>query len=420
METDEAGLNLVEYIRSDLKNDLIRLIIRTGQPGVAPERLVVDRYDIDDYKDKTELTAQKLYTTVRSALKAFRDLSVINANRRGLEKILESAPNLHRPQSLNNFFNGVLTQIISLCNLGENSLLATIESGLVVTASEERVAIQAGTGRFANFADNPEINELLQSCAESILQEKLNDTLPAEIYPIPLKVHDDTKGFICLENAHHLSGSDKRLIHIMANQCASALKNLELFIDLKEANYQALYMLAVAAEYKDKDTGDHINRLAHYTKQMAIALGFSTEEAERYGEASMLHDIGKVGIPDEILKKPGKLTVEEFAVIKTHPQLGADILCKNKWFTMACQIAYAHHEKWNGNGYPQGLKAEAIPLPARIVAIADVFDALINKRAYKEAWPVEKALALLKEEAGQHFDPNLVELFTRLYREGVL
>lgn len=420
METDDAGLKLVEYIRSDLKNTLMRLIVRTGQPGVAPERIVVDRYDIDDYKDKTELTAQKLYTTVRSALKAFRDLSVINANRRGLEKILDSAPNLHRPQSLNNFFDGILTQIIGLCNLGENSLLATIESGLVVTASEERISIQAGTGRFANFNENPEINELLRVCAESILQGKPSDILPAEIYPIALKVNDETKGFVCLENAHHLSASDKRLIHIMANQCASALKNLELFIDLKEANHQALYMLAVAAEYKDKDTGDHINRLAHYTQQMAKALDFSDEEAEHYGEASMLHDIGKVGIPDEILKKPGKLTAEEFDVIKTHPQLGSDILCKNKWFSTACQIAYAHHEKWDGSGYPRGLKAEAIPLPARIVAIADVFDALINKRAYKDPWPVEKALSLLEAEAGKHFDPKLVAVFIRLYHEGVL
>lgn len=420
METDDAGLKLVEFIRNDLKNEMIRLIIRTGQPGVAPEKLVVDLYDIDDYKDKTELTIQKLYTTVRSALKAFRDLSVINANRRGLGKILEAAPTLHRPQSLNNFFDGVLTQIISLCNLGENSLLATIESGVIVTASEERITVQAGTGRFANFVDDSDSYELIQACSEQVLRGKINDKLPEEIYPVPLKINDETLGFVCLENAHHLSTADQRLITIMANQCASALRNLHLFIDIKEANHQALYMLAVAAEYKDKDTGDHINRLAHYTSQIIKALGFSPEEAELIGEASMLHDIGKVGIPDDILKKPGKLTPEEFAVIKTHPQLGADILCKNKWFTTACQIAYAHHEKWDGGGYPQGLRGEAIPLAARIVAIVDVFDALINKRVYKDPWPVEKALALLEQEAGKHFDPKIVEVFVNLYRQGLL
>lgn len=420
METDDAGLKLVEYIRQVLKNNVVRLVVRTGQPGVAPERLVVDQYDIDDYKDKTELTAQKLYTTVRSALKAFRDLSIIDANRRSLEKILEAAPNLHKPQSLNHFFDGVLNQIIHLCNLGESSLLSTVEHGLVVTAGEERVAIQAGTGRFTPQNNNSEANEIIQACTESITQGKPSAKLPAEIYPIVLKVHDETMGFVCLENAHHLSKADKRLIDIMANQCASALKNLQLFTDLREANHQALYMLAVAAEYKDKDTGDHINRLARYTRQIAQALGFSDEEAERYGEASMLHDIGKVGIPDNILKKPGKLTDEEFAVIKTHPQLGADILCKNKWFTIACEIAYAHHEKWDGSGYPQGLKAETIPLSARIVAIVDVFDALVNKRAYKEPWPVEEALALLRREAGKHFDPQLVELFIQLYEEGTI
>ncbi len=168
METDDAGLQLVDYIRNELGNSMIRIVVRTGQPGAAPERQVVDSYDIDDYKDKTELTVQKLYTTLRSTLKSYRDLTTINANRRGLEKILDAAAELYQPQSIHGFFDGVLTQIIALCNLGENNLISTVSSGLLITASEERIAVQAAKihsskklfkpAPIAYYTDNPAIN----------------------------------------------------------------------------------------------------------------------------------------------------------------------------------------------------------------------------------------------------------------------
>lgn len=418
METDDAGLRLVEYIRDELQNSMIRLIIRTGQPGAAPERLVVDQYDIDDYKDKTELTAQKLYTTIRSALKSYRDLTTINTNRKGLEKILDAASGFYQPQSLGNFFDGVLTQLISLCNLGENSLISTIKNGLVFTPNDKEFSIQAGTGRFADLASDPETQKMAEACLDKILHNRDTDILPDNMLSIPLQIRDKLLGFACLENAEHLGSADQNLIQIMANQCASALRNLQLYLDLKEANHQALYMLAVAAEYKDKDTGDHINRLAHYTTLIARALGLPEEDAQKYGQASMLHDIGKIGIPDAILQKPGKLTNEEFDIIKTHPRLGAEILGKNKWFKTACQIAYSHHEKWDGRGYPQGLKEDEIPLPARIVAVVDVFDALTHERCYKPAWPLEEALAEIKRGAGNHFDPKIVDVLLDLCEKG--
>lgn len=420
MEEEDAGLKLVEYIRDELKNHLIRLIIRTGQPGIAPERMVVDQYDIDDYKDKTELTAQKLYTTLRSALKSYRDLGTIDANRLGLKRILDAAADLYQPQSVSHFFQGVLTQMIGLCNLGENNLISTIQNGLVITATEERVVVQAGTGRFENIENNPEVKELIEHCSESILMGKPITQLPNNILPIALKVHDKMLGFICLENLSFLEKEDQNLVQIMANQCASALENLRLYVDLKEANLQALQMLAIAAEFKDKDTGDHINRLARYTQQLAEEIGLAKHEAENFSIASMLHDIGKIGIPDSILQKPAKLTSEEFDIIKTHPLVGVEILGSNKWFTTARHIAHGHHEKWDGTGYPQGLKAEAIPLEARIVAVADVFDALTHKRCYKSAWEIEESIAKIQEGAGSHFDPQVVDALMRLYQRGEL
>ncbi|MGL5502811.1 MAG: HD-GYP domain-containing protein, partial [Aeromonas veronii] len=161
-----------------------------------------------------------------------------------------------------------------------------------------------------------------------------------------------------------------------------------------------------------KESGLHVKRVALYTEQFCHLMGMSEEQSELVKRASPLHDIGKVGIPDAILHKPGKLTPEEWEIMKTHAQLGQDMLSGSDLalFQIGATIAGNHHEKWNGSGYPRGLKGADIPLEGRIVALADVFDALGSDRCYKKAWPLDKVLALIEEEKGQHFDPQLVEL----------
>jgi signal transduction histidine kinase/DNA-binding response OmpR family regulator len=253
METDDAGLQLVDFIRNQLKYSLIRLIIRTGQPGMAPEREVIERYDIDDYKSKTELRADKLYTTMRVALKSYRDLSILDSNRKALRKILEALPEFHHAQSLNQFFNGVLSQLIGLCNLGENSLISTVNSGLVITAdSHHQITVQSGTGRFTPTEESDEIENIRQICLRKILGETANQALPPDALFIPLEINKKQNGFVYLENARHLSRADLDLIHIMAQQCASALENLQLYLDLKEANKKTLQMLEFAEEARQE------------------------------------------------------------------------------------------------------------------------------------------------------------------------
>ncbi|MEZ8824437.1 HD-GYP domain-containing protein [Vibrio amylolyticus] len=185
----------------------------------------------------------------------------------------------------------------------------------------------------------------------------------------------------------------------------------------KEINHSKIEMvkrLGRAAEYKDNETGMHVLRMSHYCHVLAVACGMSLEDADILRDAAPMHDIGKIGIPDDVLLKPGKLDSEEWAVMQTHVDIGVDILgdtAGSRLLEMAVQVAQSHHEKWNGKGYPQGLVGEDIPLVARVATIADVFDALTSERPYKEAWSVERAVSLLKEEKGQHFDPNLVDLF---------
>jgi PAS domain S-box-containing protein len=176
---------------------------------------------------------------------------------------------------------------------------------------------------------------------------------------------------------------------------------------------EVISTMGAIGETRSKETGDHVKRVAEYSKLLALKCGLSLKEAEEIKMASPMHDIGKVGIPDNILNKPGKLTYEEFEVMKTHAVLGYDMLkaSQQPLLKTAATISHEHHEKWDGSGYPRGLKAEEIHLYGRITAIADVFDALGHDRVYKEAWPLDKILELFEEGKGKHFDPTLIDLF---------
>lgn len=182
---------------------------------------------------------------------------------------------------------------------------------------------------------------------------------------------------------------------------------------LQLAHIDLIQRLGRAAEYKDTDTGEHIARMSRYSKVLALAYGMSEYEAEQLKQAAPMHDVGKIGIPDSVLLKPGRLNENEYEHMKQHALIGAKILenSTSPLLQLAHKLALEHHEKWDGTGYPYGLKAEEISIEGRIVTIADVFDALTSKRPYKKAWSVEEALDLLKDEAGKHFDPQLVDLF---------
>jgi putative two-component system response regulator len=189
---------------------------------------------------------------------------------------------------------------------------------------------------------------------------------------------------------------------------------------LHETRLAIIRRLGRAAEYKDNETGLHVIRMSHYAYLLARALGLDERTADRLLNAAPMHDIGKIGIPDRILQKPGKLDAEEWAIMRTHAQIGADIIGDpgdSELLAMARVVALTHHEHWDGSGYPQGLAGEAIPRVGRITAVADVFDALTSVRPYKAAWPVERALELLKTSAGSHFDPAMIPAFCEILPE---
>lgn len=183
--------------------------------------------------------------------------------------------------------------------------------------------------------------------------------------------------------------------------------------EVARAHHEALLRLSLAADFKDDDTGVHIVRIAFLAQALALKLGAAAPFARLLRQAAPMHDIGKIGIPDSVLKKPGPLTPEERVVMKGHPAIGAQILGRSRipLFQLAAEVALTHHERWDGSGYPAGLAGEAIPLAGRIVAVVDFFDALTMDRVYRKALPDTRALAMLKEESGRAFDPRLVETF---------
>lgn len=224
----------------------------------------------------------------------------------------------------------------------------------------------------------------------------------------------------------------QRLLEAYANAIAPAIEDRQMSQQLARTQHAMIATLAKVAEYKDGDTGEHVARVARITAEIASHLARSGDFPEidewfvdQIGRASILHDVGKVAIPEEVLLKPASLTPQERLVINEHVTIGRDILREAaalaahgeaRLFHLASDIAHYHHERWNGSGYPDRLRGESIPLAARIVAVVDVFDALVSQRPYKEAWTTERALGAIREEAGHHFDPRIVEAFFAVHQ----
>lgn len=207
--------------------------------------------------------------------------------------------------------------------------------------------------------------------------------------------------------------------HLAVAERESRLESMvrERTRQLEATRRKLIQDLGHAAEFKDNETGMHVIRMSYYARCLAQATGQDEAWSELLFNASPMHDIGKIGIPDRILCKPGKLDPEEWAVMQTHTTIGARIIGDpedSDLLAMAVTVALTHHERWDGTGYPKGLAGEAIPLEGRIVAVADVFDALTSERPYKKAWSIEDALAYMHRESGKHFDPTLVEHFGKI------
>ncbi len=414
MEREDTGLTLVQYVREALGNHMIRIVLRTGQPGKVPENEVITRYDINDYKAKTELTAQKLFTTVTASLRAYSSLKIIERNRQGLERVIQATATIFERRSLSLFATGVLEQLQEILKV--NSKPARCHtSAYAVTGDGDKFTILAATGEFGGKVGlpvqqvfSPEVMERFDALCGSGGEEFVGDE-----YLGVFQTKESSSCLLYLSGCRLLSSLERNLIRVYATNVAIGFDNISLTREIIDTQKEVIYTLGEIVETRSKETANHVTRVAEFCYLLAEKCGMDNTSAERLKLASPMHDIGKIGIPEAILHKPGKLTKEEFEIIKTHAYTGYYILKNSKRQIMqtAAIVAWQHHEKWDGNGYPQGLFGADIHIYGRIAAIADVFDALSHQRCYKEAWSMDKIIDLFKSESGKHFDPALVKIF---------
>ncbi|MFT5574554.1 MAG: response regulator RpfG family c-di-GMP phosphodiesterase [Bermanella sp.] len=414
METDHAGLDAVKSIREDLGNQFVRIILRTGQPGQAPERKVITDYGINDYKEKTELTSTKLFTAIYTAISSYRDLTGLEANRRGLRKVIDASLQLLQDQSLVQFSQGLLEQLAALLYVDKAAFLLKGRGLAILIRDGGKMDVLAGVGRHApdehghvELDLTPEQTGLILRSVETGAPY-YGDTFFIQGFSTPAGVQH----VVYLESGQPFSEGDRDLVELFCRNAALCMENIELNEQMRTAQSELILMLSEAIERRSNEAGNHVRRVAEYSALLAQLAGKSEEEIDIIKTASPLHDAGKIATPDNILKKPDRLTASEFEIMREHAAIGRDIFALNSLPVLqaASVICGQHHERWDGNGYPEGLAGTEIDDMARIVAIADVFDALSNRRCYKLAWPEKDVVSYLNDERGKHFDPNLVDL----------
>jgi len=412
MEEEDTGLRLVEYIRNNLGNHAIRIVLRTGQPGKAPEQTVISRYDINDYKTKPEFTAQKLFTCVTACLRAYQSLKTIERNREGLEAIINSSSIVFETPSFFRFGHRVLDQLHAVLKLDREP---GIDSAYFMGVPDGQIQLMAGTGAY----ESREGISLKEALPKAVFAEYEGlasiggEVFSEDAYLGIFKPKDGFTSLLYVKNHVRLDSVEKYLLRLYAHTISVGFDNLRLAREIINTQKEVILTLGEVVETRSQETANHVARVAEVCYLLAKKYGMDEQTAELLRLASPMHDVGKIGVPEAILHKPGKLTPDEFDIIKKHAQTGYEILCKSNRSIMkaAAVVALQHHERWDGKGYPQGLKGKEIHVFGRLAAIADVFDALSHKRCYKEAWPLEKIIDTFKKEAGFQFDPELVDMF---------
>lgn len=411
MEEDTTGLEVVKYIREELENRFVRIILRTGQPGQAPERQVTMEYDINDYKEKTELTAQKLFTTIIGLLRAYRDLRKIEKSRKGLNQIAAISSSLFEQQSLTSFMHGLLDHLSLLLHIeqdghsSENIRLAVSSQqnmGYVLIAATEPYC--ESEGKPISEAIPSEICHILMQAAAQ--QQSLY--FP-KTYVGYFKTKRDSEHLIYIQSQYELNDIDQELLKVLQTTIAVAFENIELTQAVIETQKEVIFTLGEIIEIRSQKTKEHTKKIAMYSHLLTLKAGLGDEAAKMIKLASSLHDVGKLGIPDAILHKPQPLTDQELEIFQQHPIIGYKILKDSKQpvLQVAAQLALQHHERWDGQGYPQGLCGEEIHILARITSIADTFDEVCGKGFREKA----NILSFFREQRGKRFDPALVDVF---------
>ena len=415
MEKEDSGLEVARWMREDLGNQFTRIVLRTGQPGQAPEERVIVDYDINDYKEKTELDRTKLFTTTFAALRAYRDIMHVelarhtqSSYREGLERVIAASAHIFQQRNLKDFASGLLQQVVALLRLEQSVLLRVAGASLITGESDYEILAQIG--ELGDDVLGPELISQLDEARSNRISRLHGDT-----YVGYFPNSSGKASLLVLKGVEDISEIDAQLLQVFCSGVAIAFDNILLNQEITDTQAELILRLGDVVESRSVEAGNHVRRMAQVCRLLAEAAGMPEGETALLMHAAPMHDIGKIATPDSVLLKPGKLDAAEWEIMKQHPAVGLSILngSQRPILKAAAVIAHQHHEKYDGSGYPQGLKGEDIHKYARIVAVADVFDALSHKRCYKQAWPIEQVVAHLREVAGTHLDPEYVDLLVQ-------
>ena len=421
METDHAGLELVEWIRKEQCNQAIRLVLRTGQAGTAPEAKVIKEFDINDYKEKTDFTAGKMTTSVYASIRAYRDIMTIQKSLDAFKQLIVATHDLLQISQFKPFGSAALNHLLTLMDV-ESSALYIARNQLDFDQNSSNLII-ACTGKYVSESDsleNSNIDESVKLMIQRAFDEKMHSSND-ECFVGYYETSPNSSSVLYIEFEDDAEHFRSNLIELYATNVALILESLTKQLEIEKTQKELLYIVGEAIEARSHNAGEHVHRVALICEKIADKLGLENEFIHAIRLAAPLHDLGKVAIPENILHKPGKLDEEEWRVMQTHAQVGSDLLKQSKARVsrLGARLAHYHHENWNGTGYPEGLSGDDIPIEARIMAVADVFDALGAKLCYKGKWNDDDIKAYLLAERGKKFEPKIIDVFLAHYDDFV-
>ncbi|RUO80872.1 response regulator [Idiomarina tyrosinivorans] len=412
MESEHAGLDVARWVRQDLGNRLIRIVLRTGQPGQAPEEEVIARYDIDDYKEKTELTYRKLVTLMYSCLRAYRDLHAIERNKRGLEKVIQASAEVFSARSMQGLCQGILEQLVALITHTDDALYCRSEGLSAEASAGEPFEIIGGTGDYRDAIGQKVDGDVDWAVVERLKaqQAAVNFAVEKGRYYGLYRAENGNYYLLFIRDIRDLSDLDLHLLSLFVNNSAIAIDNLSATQTERDAQRELLYSVGEAIERHSVDSrSHHIKRSAEMAGVLARISGYSGQDIEQLKQAASVYDIGKVAVQQELAQRTDALSVHDYQeimerVIEGHEylkQTGTDIA------SLAAQIACDIHERWDGTGYPSNKQHEQINNVARLLQLTSHYDSLRRDTQYRPARSIEDATNYIKEHQGKIFDPQL-------------
>lgn len=417
LDGKDEGLKLVSYIRKAVELEDIRIILILEDEHFDFKEDIILDYDINGYGKDTDFFYRKIKTVIVSSLRGYRDIKKLRENKNTMKNVVSSITDLHKLRNLESFLKESichLSKVINRCNIIENSKCGVNSFVAIREKGTQRFHLVSATGKYKtsiNYTIRNTVNiEDYQRLKELFLRG--DHKLYRDIYIAKYKSIAGREAIILIENLENVTYVDVELLEVFHKSISANFDNLCLNLEIDDTQREILYTLGEVTEARFEETGLHIKRVSKYAGILAEKYGLDEAQVDLISKASPIHDIGKVSISDEILQKKGRLTAEEFNTMKTHTTVGYNLLKNSEGEVLkaAAIIAREHHEKYDGTGYPRGLKGEEIHIYGRITAIADVFDALGSDRIYKKAWVLSDILNLFKDERGKHFDPHLVDI----------